>query len=191
MDIVFVRHGQGEHTQNIPQSYQVNDPGLTESGRRQAAELRERLPLTIDDAVIASPTRRTLQTAAIWCGDSSASRFAHPSVGPRQFPLKYDFQTLVCDRTMDRERIAAEFADFLLPPDVPDYIWLQGVNTLPIVLFETWAQQFLIWCKRLGKEKVYVVSHDGTIASYMQYITGRTLTRIDMLSEAEWFPVSV
>lgn len=189
MDIVFVRHGQAEHTLCIPDSYGVVDPGLTEAGREQAERLREELPLSFNDAVIASPTRRTLQTAQIWCASSAASRFVHPSVGPRQYPLRYDFKTLRCDETMELHRISEHFSEFLPPTDVPDYIWIQGINTLPVLLFDKIAERFLAWLRRLDKSRVFVVTHDGTIASYLHYLTGVRQSRQHMPREAGWIPL--
>ncbi|ULL15437.1 histidine phosphatase family protein [Paenibacillus sp. H1-7] len=191
MEIVFVRHGEGEHTLSIPHSYHVADPGLTELGMKQAGKLREELPLSENDAVIVSPTRRTLQTAQIWCEGSNAIRFVHPTIGPRQNPLRYDFTTLRCDETMELRRIAELYSEFLTPADVPDYIWIQGINTVPVLLFEKFAGQFLAWIRQLGKHKVYIVTHDGTIASYLQYLNGSGQSRHPVPGEAGWIPLSV
>jgi broad specificity phosphatase PhoE len=191
MEIVFVRHGQAEHTLRIPESYNIAHPELTAYGKYQAEKLREALPLTEDHAVVASPTRRTLQTAQLWSSGSHALRYAHPAAGPRQFPQRFDFRTLRCDETMEPSRLTERYSDFQLPSEAPAYMWMQGINTLPTLLFEKWADQFLDWCKKLDKNTVYVVAHDGTIASYMQLITGTKLTRKDLLPDAAWIPLSV
>ncbi|MDF2961205.1 MAG: histidine phosphatase family protein [Paenibacillus sp.] len=190
MEIVFVRHGHGEHMVRIPDSYNVADPGLTELGKEEAVQLRMTLPLTEEDAVIASPTRRALQTAQLWCAGTNAARFIHPAIGPRQFPNRYDFTTMPCDTTLEPPRLTELFSDFLLPGDVPAYLWLQGINTVPDLLFEKWADQFLAWCKRLDKKKVYMVSHDGTIASYMRHIQGGKLNRNVRSRQSGWIPLS-
>jgi broad specificity phosphatase PhoE len=189
MEIVFVCHGQGEHTQQIPESYKMENPGLTDYGKHQAERLRTIMPLTERHAVIASPTRRTLQTAQLWCKGSHALRFVHPAAGPRQFPQRFDFQTLPCDEMLEPSCLSDCYSDFSLPQDVPPYMWLQGINTLPNLLFEKWAEQFISWCRKLEKETLYIVSHDGTIASYMQLITGTKLTRRDLLPDAGWIPM--
>ncbi|HHP1048302.1 histidine phosphatase family protein [Bacillus cereus group sp. BfR-BA-01354] len=36
MKIVFVRHGEGEHTRDLPSSLKVLHPPLTDEGRNQA-----------------------------------------------------------------------------------------------------------------------------------------------------------
>ncbi|NOU97689.1 histidine phosphatase family protein [Paenibacillus sp. LMG 31456] len=185
MEIVFVRHGHGEHMVHIPASYNVADPGLTQQGVEEAARLRLTLPLTEQDAVIASPTRCSLQTAQLWCTGTNAARFIHPAIGPRQFPNRYDFTTMPCDSTLEPPRLIELFSDFLLPTDIPAYLWLQGINTVPSFLFEKWADQFIAWCKRLDKTKVHIVSHDGTIASYVEYIRRGKQSRDDLPGRSE------
>jgi broad specificity phosphatase PhoE len=170
MEIVFIRHGHGEHMLRVPDSYLVSDPALTDRGVEESLRLRSRLPLTEHDVVIASPTRRTLQTARLWCEGTHAARFIHPAIGPRQFPSRYDFRTMPCDATLEPPQLIEQFSEFLLPADVPAYLWAQGINTTPALLFEKWAEQFIAWCKKIDKNKVYMVSHDGTIAAYMQLL---------------------
>jgi broad specificity phosphatase PhoE len=191
MEILFVRHGQGEHMQHVPESYQLKDPGLTEVGRQEAKLLRRTLPLTEQDAVIVSPTRRTLETARLWCDGANPEKYVHPAIGPRQFPIRYDFTTLPCETTYEPQRLTELFGDFVLPGDVPSYLWLQGINAVPALLFEKWAEQFIAWCKKLNKTKVYMVTHDGTIASYMQYLQGTKQSRSESLSRTGWIPLSV
>lgn len=77
--LYLVRHAQGEHnatvsfltTQspnplNVPQrNYNIRDPVLTAKGIAQCHELRDKFPYHDSiDLVIASPLRRTIQTAA-------------------------------------------------------------------------------------------------------------------------------
>lgn len=66
MKLIFVRHGEGEHTKDLPSSLQVPHPPLTDEGRNQAKLLQCNVPLQETDILIASPTIRTLQTATIW-----------------------------------------------------------------------------------------------------------------------------
>lgn len=66
MDLIFIRHGQGNHTLNPPVSLHIKDPSLTHKGIEQAKLLRNPLPLSKNDLIVVSPTRRTLQTAFIW-----------------------------------------------------------------------------------------------------------------------------
>ncbi|KAF2454808.1 histidine phosphatase superfamily [Lineolata rhizophorae] len=66
--LILIRHAQALH--NVSKEYTIPDPGLSELGLRQSAELQDHLrnkfPLADDvELIIASPMRRTLQTAAI------------------------------------------------------------------------------------------------------------------------------
>ncbi|WP_172448285.1 histidine phosphatase family protein, partial [Bacillus thuringiensis] len=45
MKLVFVRHGEGEHTTDLPESLQVLDPPLTRVGRAQAKLLQRDVSL--------------------------------------------------------------------------------------------------------------------------------------------------
>ena len=72
--IHFVRHGEGAHNRLAAQigkkAYKdprVFDPPLTDTGRAQAARLQDFFQRTRIDAVLVSPLRRTLSTAAIAC----------------------------------------------------------------------------------------------------------------------------
>ena len=82
MKLIFVRHGEGEHTKDLPASLKVLHPPLTDEGRNQAGFIQYNVPLQETDILIASPTIRTLQTAAIWsekvaCQKSSIHMHPH------------------------------------------------------------------------------------------------------------------
>ena len=55
MELIFIRHGEGVHTLNIPNSLQISDPILTDEGINQAKLLRTQLPLSKDDILVISP----------------------------------------------------------------------------------------------------------------------------------------
>jgi broad specificity phosphatase PhoE len=65
VELIFIRHGQGEHTLNLPDSLQIQDPSLTKEGVYQAQSLQSEITLNEKDIVIISPVRRTLETANI------------------------------------------------------------------------------------------------------------------------------
>lgn len=44
MGLIFIRHGEGEDTLNIPNSLQISDPILTDEGINQVKLLRAQLP---------------------------------------------------------------------------------------------------------------------------------------------------
>lgn len=187
LELVFIRHGQGEHTLNLPYSLYTTDPSLTDEGIIQAQELRNQLPILKDDIVIISPTRRTLQTAMIWTEGLNATKLVSPLVSPRKFPLKRNSNTLPCDQLLKRAEIRKEFPTFILDKESSQNLWIDGINTIPEDEFTLLARHFLEWCKTQDKKRIFIVSHDGTITSYRQYILGEKLSRDDFPKETGWF----
>ncbi|KQU63422.1 hypothetical protein ASG66_03165 [Bacillus sp. Leaf406] len=186
MEITFIRHGQGEHTLSLPESFQLEDPSLTEAGREQARSLSSVFDVTKDDLVVASPTRRTLQTASLIAGESGCRRVVHPLVSPRMFPQKQGAMTLPCDRMLDQETIGTEFPGFELGSGMDRNMWTSGINVLPHDEFAECADVFLRWAEDQGAHHVYVVSHDGTITAYRERLRRETLSRADFLNDAGW-----
>ncbi|WP_246063100.1 histidine phosphatase family protein [Paenibacillus ehimensis] len=195
MDLVFVIQGEAQHSLGLPGSRQMKDPQLTEKGRMDALRLRSLKPLSDTDAVIAGPTMRMLQTAELWCEGTSAARFAHPLAGPRQYPFRYDFHTMPCDMPLEPGRLAGLFPKWQMPADLPEYLWLQGIHTLPGLLFAQQADRFLAWCRALGKERVYVVTEAGTSRAYQAHLAsarcGGTEKLLTQLEEDGGFALSV
>lgn len=79
--------------------------------------IRQYLPITKEDVVVASPTTRTLQTASILSEGVPCKKVVHPSVAPRMFPQKPEGRTLPCDMLKSPEHIKNEFPDFKLISD--------------------------------------------------------------------------
>ncbi|MFW0779008.1 histidine phosphatase family protein [Rossellomorea marisflavi] len=186
MEITFIRHGQGEHTLSLPESFQLEDPSLTEAGREQARSLSSVFDVTKDDLVVASPTRRTLQTASLIAGESGCRRVVHPLVSPRMFPQKPGAVTVPCDRMLDLKTIRNEFPDFEVKFGMDPDMWASGINVMPHDEFSEWADTFLRWIEDQGAHHVYVVSHDGTITAYRERLRRETLSRADFLNDAGW-----
>jgi broad specificity phosphatase PhoE len=183
MELVFVRHGQGEHTLDLPKSLHTSDPALTEEGVIQAKALRKQLPLSQSDMMIISPIRRTLQTAQIWSEGITCKKIVSPLVSPRMFPQKPEWNTLPCDEILPKELIKDDFTDFIFEDELSNQWWSEGINKLPEKEFKVIAESFLKWCKSIRSKRIYIVSHDGTITSYRQLITGKELTRKDFPKE--------
>lgn len=183
MELMFVRHGEGEHTSDIPNSLYHSDPALTEEGIKQAESLKNQLPLSDNDILIISPVRRTLSTAFHWSKDVKCRMIAHPLVSPRIFPQVSQGNTLPCDELLDREVINEEFPEVQILDTLPDELWVKGINTISQRHFDRLATEFLDWCKTFDTEKIHIVSHDGTITAYRQLLTGSELTREDFLNE--------
>ncbi|CAN7282179.1 histidine phosphatase family protein [Rossellomorea sp. LjRoot5] len=191
MEIIFIRHGQGEHTVDLPGSLQIQDPSLTQVGVHQAEALGTQFTLTERDLVVVSPIRRTLETAKVLTEDISCRKIVSPFVSPRMFPQNPEWKTLPCDRMLDKELIKKEFPSFTIDEALSEELWTSGINTIPEQEFSIVAETFLTWCKSQRVENIYVVSHDGTINSYREFIGGEKLTREDFLTDAGWMKQSI
>ncbi|MDX8363223.1 histidine phosphatase family protein [Cytobacillus sp. IB215316] len=174
MELVFIRHGQGEHTIDLSNSLNTTDPELTNKGRNQAISLRNQFPLSTTDLILISPMSRTLQTVQIWSEGINCRKIVSPFLSPRMFPQNQKWTTLPCDELLTKEKIKYKFNEFDIDEeDLSREWWTKGINKLPEQEFEKIADMFLNWCKSTGKKRIYLVSHDGTITSYRQFITGK------------------
>lgn len=187
MDLIFIRHGQGEHTLDMPRSLQHKNPSLTSIGIEQAQLLKSQFQLIDDDVIIISPIRRTLDTAIILSENVNCRKIVSPLVSPRMFPILPHKKTLPCDKILDLEKIRTEYPTFELDLDSTSKLWSDGINTMAEKTFEELALTFIRKCKQLNRERIYIISHDGTITSYRQFITGKVLSREDFPRETGWF----
>jgi len=183
MELVFIRHGQGEHTMDLPTSLELKDPSLTSRGFEQAVLLRNKFPLTSNDIVYISPTIRTLQTAVIWSENIDCRKIVSPFVSPRMFPILPGKKTLHCDEIIDLEIIIKDYPTFEIDMNAPLCLWSSGINVISDSKFVKIAEEFIGFCKLSKNEKFYIVSHDGTITSYRQLISGQILSRADFPNE--------
>ncbi|SET35201.1 Broad specificity phosphatase PhoE [Salinibacillus kushneri] len=190
MEFVFIRHGQGEHVLNLPKSLHTSDPALTEEGIIQAKKLKKQFPLLQTDVIVSSPMRRTLQTVQIWSEGIKCQKIVSPLVSPRMFPQNPEWQTLPCDEILTKQKVKDDFTDIYLEEEQSNEWWLKGINTLTDKEFKGIAEGFLKWCKQMGNKRIYIVSHDGTITSYKQFITGQDLTRNDFPKETGFLKVN-
>ncbi|HFJ9438129.1 MULTISPECIES: phosphoglycerate mutase family protein [Bacillus] len=191
MKLVFVRHGEGEHTKNLPGSLQVLHPSLTDEGRNQAKLLQYNVPLQETDILVASPAIRTLQTATIWSEKLACQKVVHPYVSPRIFPYREGAKTLPCDHIVDQGMIANLFPHFSIEKSTNKQLWTGGINTISENRFRQIVDEFLLWCYELGAERICIVSHDGTITAYRQYLQKIVLTRSDFLQETGIYEMDV
>lgn len=191
MKLVFVRHGEGEHTKDLPASLQMLNPSLTDEGRDQAGFIQFNVPLQKTDILIASPTLRTLQTAAIWSEKVACQKIVHPYASPRIFPYREGAKTLPCDHIVDQGIITNLFPHFSIAKSTNNQLWTEGINTISENRFQQIVDEFLLWCYELGAERICIVSHDGTITAYRQYLQKVVLTRSDFLKETGIYKMDV
>lgn len=187
MELIFIRHAQGEHTINLPKSLDISHPGLTEIGKQQTRLLADQFTLKSEDIVIASPTRRTIETANIFIDSLEVRKYISPLIGPRMFPQNSKWITLECDEIYSSDDIEQLYRGFEVV-DLNEDLWTEGINTINERLFKELVERFIDWIKTF-KSTVYLISHDGTINNYRQILEERDLTRSDFLREAGWHKV--
>ncbi|WP_242517755.1 hypothetical protein [Halobacillus sp. GSS1] len=88
---------------------------------------------------------------------------------------------------MTKDWVAEEFPDFHLGGKR----WAEGINEIAEKEFVDVASELIHWCKQLEKDRVFVVTHDGTMTAYRQWMERRTLTREDFPKEAGWIRMNV
>ncbi|WP_145946822.1 histidine phosphatase family protein [Paenibacillus sp. Y412MC10] len=180
MEVVFVRHGHGEHLLDYPNQLNMLHPGLTLYGESLVNELRGRLLLNGNEQVVVSPTKRTIETARILLSDGPF--VISPLAGPRMFPQDPSYSPFVCDQIYSKEEIRETVPDAVIVDFGLD-LWEEGINRIGQEAFETYGRQLLDWCKAQA-ERVIIVSHDGTITNYRMLLGEQGLTRKDFLGEA-------
>ncbi|MHB0800819.1 histidine phosphatase family protein [Bacillus thuringiensis] len=191
MKIVFVRHGEGKHTTDLPESLQVFDPPLTRVGKAPAKLLQRDVSLQEADILIVSPTLRTLQTATIWSAKVACQKIVHPYVSPRIFPYREGAKTLPCDYIVDQGMITKLFPHFSIEKSSNNQLWKEGINTISENSFQQIVDEFLLWCYELSVERICIVSHDGTITAYRQYLQKVVLNRSDFLKETGIYEMDI
>lgn len=180
MEFIFIRHGHGEHLNDYPNRLNTLHPGLTEYGEFQVTQLRDKIRINSDDLVLVSPTKRTIETAAIL--KNSLDFIISPLVGPRMFPQNPELPFLACDHILSITEIRNLYGDV----EILDFsldCWKEGINRIDQDIFEEYAKHLLDW---LGDSynRVFIISHDGTITNYRIMLGEKGLTRNDFLGEA-------
>ncbi|OJJ36193.1 hypothetical protein ASPWEDRAFT_134914 [Aspergillus wentii DTO 134E9] len=171
----LIRHGEGEH--NINNSHHIRDPFLTENGKAQCQSLRESFPFHNDiSAVLASPLKRTIQTAAYV--------FA-PTLEERQLPLvlvpnAQEISHLTCDLGDDQNIIKGK-APEIVSQAAPKYDtanidsslvgvdWnsKQGIYAPRLNSVRRRAAELRCWIWNRPEKHIALVSHGG----FMHYLT--------------------
>ena len=180
MEIIFLRHGHGEHLNDYPNRLNTLHPSLTAYGKYQVTQLRNDINIEPDDLVLVSPTKRTIETATII--KSGVDFTISPFVGPRMFPQNPELPSLACDHILSKTEITYQYGD----TEILDFnldCWKEGINRIEQDIFEGYAKRLLDW---IGERynKIFIISHDGTITNYRILLGEKELTRKDFLGEA-------
>lgn len=111
----------------------------------------------------------------------------HPITGPRIYPAPlYGIKrTLNCDslpyirliKKMDRNLI-------IVPGFGSDYWEENKINTLCSLEYTYLAIEFFNWMRSFKKERVIIISHDGSINWLSERLQRKQLSRNDFLGEA-------
>lgn len=187
MELLFIRHGHGEHLLEYPNRLHTLHPALTEYGEVQVKQLREQYTFSHDDLFVVSPTRRTIETAQIL--RENHKMFISPLVGPRMFPQNPESPELNCDQILTEEEVSSIYKEVEIL-DLGLGCWEKGINRLERELFEMYAKQLLEWC-RVKQQRTIFISHDGTITNYRVLLGENGLTRNDFLGEAGVFKTNL
>ncbi|GGP10913.1 phosphoglycerate mutase family protein [Oceanobacillus neutriphilus] len=191
MELHFIRHGEAEHNMNEPKTFQITNPDLTPKGVSQAKELRQIFHLKSSDLLLMSPSVRTIETAIIFANDLNCEMAVVPMFGPKIFPYKSNSKTLPCDKTLSYHELAGEYP-FLDVFECKDLCTLnKPLNSIKEEAFMKLAYQFFHWCRKSERSRIFIITHDGTINSYLEILTEKKLTRDDMLSEGKYLTVNL
>lgn len=187
LDIIDMGASSGRLTNELAP---MPNPWLTEKGIDQSIRLNDRFPVTVDDMIVISPTRRTIQTALHWDSQQKSQFIIHNAVGPRMFPVLPASRALPCDTPLPKEDIQSQFIH--IPIIESDFTpWNIGINAIQEPFFHQVADEFINWCRELNKQHIFVISHDGTITSYRKYCGEFSVTRKDFLGETGFYQMTM
>ena len=191
MELIFVRHGQGEHNLDVPGRLERKHPRLTQQGRRQVLELKRQLDMTANDLFVVSPTVRTIETLELLtCNMAEARLWVSPLLGPRMFPQNPAWTTLPCDIPLTRQETQAAYPWLRFRAEDDEKRWRLGINDRPQAEFETEASELLRWMRKQGNPRVFAISHDGTVQAYRELLGESGLSREDFLGEAGMYRIN-
>lgn len=193
MQLLFIRHGQGEHNLPVPNRLNILHPRLTELGVAQIRERQRTLAISSNDLIFASPTVRTIEAAQILVTDATDTAIlTTPLIGPRMYPqyeegtdpMHPNWAPLQCDQTLTRQEIEQAYSSVRIVSREPADCWDEGINQMPTKDFHARARAFLASIRVMDFRRVLFLTHDGTITSYRELLGEEGLSRADFLGEA-------
>ncbi|KAJ5737927.1 phosphoglycerate mutase family protein-like protein [Penicillium malachiteum] len=173
--LYVIRHAQGEH--NVNDSHHIRDALLTDTGKAQCEELQQNFPFLNEiELIIASPLRRTVQTAAY--------TFA-PELKKRQIPMvlvpkAQEISSLACDVGHDAEVVKLEAPKLImdvvsswspvnLDTTLVDESWnsKEGIYASNLVAVKQRAAEMRSWIYNRPEKHIALVTHGG----FLHYLT--------------------
>jgi hypothetical protein len=105
------------------------------------------------------------------------------------FPQNPEFPFLICDQIYSKADITNLYSDI----EILDFnldCWEEGINRIDQDLFEGYARQLLDW---IGDRynRIFIISHDGTITNYRTFLGENGLSRNDFLGEAGVYKITL
>jgi broad specificity phosphatase PhoE len=190
LELFFIRHGQGEHNLDVPDRLNIAHPHLTDKGKAQVDHLHTVFTFDEQDLFVVSPTVRTIETVQILTRDLlNPTIYICPIVGPRMFPQNPDWITTKCDETLVYESIEKEYPGMIVMNKGDKTLWSDGVNAIHEQLFLDIGLALIEWIREQPFNRVFIITHDGTINSYRQLLGEHGLTRSDFLGEAGYYMI--
>ncbi|KAJ5710432.1 phosphoglycerate mutase family protein-like protein [Penicillium malachiteum] len=173
--LYVIHHAQGE--QNVNDSHHIRDALLTNTGKAQCEELQQKFPfLTEVELIIASPLRRTVQTAAY----IFASELEKRQIPVVLVPKAQDISSLACDIGHDAEVVKSEAPNLImgvvpswnpvnLDTSLVDESWnsKEGIYASTLVSVQQRAAQLLSWIYNRPEKHIVLVTHGG----FLHYLT--------------------
>ncbi|KAK9320831.1 histidine phosphatase superfamily [Lipomyces orientalis] len=138
--LYLVRHAEGEH--NVNDSHHIRDALLTDKGKEQCLQLRDSFPYHNDiSLVLASPLRRTIQTASY----AFAPVLKKSNVPFLLVPQAQEISALACDVGQERSVLEEELPN-LITNKLLDFYSVKVDTTL---LEDGWNSKKGIYLPRL------------------------------------------
>ncbi|TVY47611.1 putative phosphatase [Lachnellula occidentalis] len=153
--IYFVRHAEAEH--NVSRNANARDACLTQRGKAQCARLLETFPAHDSiDLVVASPLRRTIQTAVLSFGPALAKE----NVGIHLLPEAQEVSSMTCNVGFTREELEVEVQN-LFGDDESATLASRKIDYAAVV--DGWNSKQGIW----NSEKSTVEARAATLRAWL------------------------
>ncbi|KAK9241758.1 histidine phosphatase superfamily [Lipomyces tetrasporus] len=160
--VYLVRHAEGEH--NVNDSHHIRDALLTDKGKEQCFQLRDRFPYHDDiSLVLASPLRRTIQTAPY----AFASVLKNSNVAFVLVPQAQEISALACDVGQERSVLEEELPN-LITNELLDFDSVKkGIYVPRLQAVKERAAALRSWLWQRPESHIVLLTH----GAFLHYLT--------------------